>query len=92
MKAFLVLMAIVFAIATIALYNSSVNELDSYTARQLGIESTINTQATVFCAACAIMCIINIVVPVISAKQIIYLTDSLWTELIFITLILLLLS
>ena len=34
------------------------------------------------------MCGVNIIVPVISAKQIVYLTDSLWNELIFITLIL----
>ena len=31
-------MAIVFAIVTIALYNTSINKLDSYTARQLGVE------------------------------------------------------
>ena len=34
------------------------------------------------------MCGVNIIVPVISAKQIVYLTDSLWSELIFITIIL----
>lgn len=34
------------------------------------------------------MCGVNIIVPVISAKQIVYLTDSMWKELIFITLIL----
>jgi len=65
MKAFLIIMAIVFAIATGVLYNSSLNKLDSYTARQLGVDTTINIQATVFCAACAIMCIINIVGAII---------------------------
>ena len=34
------------------------------------------------------MCGVNIIVPVISARQIVYLTDSMWSELIFITLIL----
>ena len=34
------------------------------------------------------MCGVNIIVPVISAKQIVYLTDSLWSELVFMTLIL----
>lgn len=61
MKKFLIVMAIIFGILTIILYFSSINKLDYNTAKLMGTSATINIQATVFCAATAIMCVINIV-------------------------------
>ena len=58
-------MAIVFAIATVILYSASIKELDRDTARYLGTNSVANVQATVFCAATAIMCVINAVGAII---------------------------
>ena len=65
MKGFLIFMAIVFAVATIFLYNASIIKQDSYNARILGVSETINIQATVFCAATAITCVINSVGAII---------------------------
>ncbi len=65
MKGFLIFMAIVFAIATIFLYNASIKEVDYNTARLIGTNAIANTQATVFCAATAIMCVINAVGAII---------------------------
>ena len=65
MKKFLIIMACVFGILTIVLYFSSLNHLDKSTARYLGTDTTINIQGTVFCAACAIICAINIVGAII---------------------------
>ena len=70
MKTFLIVMAVVFGIATIFLFNASIIKQDAYTARALGVSETINIQATVFCAATAIMCVINAVgAIVISALE-----------------------
>ena len=54
-------MGIIFAIVAIALYNSSLVELDRDTARIMGTEYVANVQKTVFSAACAVMCVINFV-------------------------------
>ena len=61
MKKFLYAMAIIFGIAAIVLYFTSVKELDKESAAILGVDNVINIQSTVFCAACAIICAINIV-------------------------------
>ena len=61
MKKFLIAMACIFGIATIVLYVVSINKLDKDAARVLGVSATINIQATVFCAATAIMCVVNAV-------------------------------
>ena len=65
MKKFLTVMACVFGVATIILYIMSINKLDKDTARMLGTSATINIQATVFCAATAIMCVVNAVGAII---------------------------
>ena len=61
MKKFCTAMACIFGVATIILYIMSINKLDSDSARLLGTSATINIQGTVFCAATAIMCVINAV-------------------------------
>lgn len=61
MKKFLMVMAGIFGVATIILYFSSIHKLDSASARYLGISETINIQGTVFCAACAVICALNVV-------------------------------
>lgn len=65
MKKFLIIMACVFAVLTIILYFTSLNHLDSKSAKALGVSTTINIQGTVFCAACAIICALNIVGAII---------------------------
>lgn len=65
MKKFLVVMAVIFGVLTVILYFSSLNHLDSYESRLLGTSTTINIQGTVFCAACAIICALNIVGAII---------------------------
>ena len=61
MKKVLIGFAIWFGAAAIVLYFISINKLDGETARMFGISATINIQATVFCAASAIMCVVNAV-------------------------------
>lgn len=61
MKKFCIVMACIFGVATIVLYIMSINKLDRDSARLLGTSATINIQGTVFCAATAIMCVINAV-------------------------------
>ncbi len=61
MKKFLIVMAVIFGIAAVVLYFTSVIKLDAESASVLGIDSVINIQATVFCATCAIICAINVV-------------------------------
>lgn len=61
MKKICIVFAVIFAIATIVLYIVSINKLDNDTARVLGTSAIINIQATVFCAACAVMFVVNCV-------------------------------
>lgn len=61
MKKFLCIMAAVFGVLTIIFYISSLNHLDYETARIWGTSTVINIQATVFCAACAVICALNVV-------------------------------
>ena len=65
MKKFLISMAVVFGALTVVFYISSIRELDSNSAKILGTNSVVNIQATVFCAACAILFVINIVGSII---------------------------
>lgn len=58
-------MACLFGILTIVLYFTSLVHWDGSTARMLGTNTTINIQGTVFCAACAIICALNVVGAVI---------------------------
>lgn len=51
----------IFGVLAIILYFASIKELDSSSARVLGTSSVVNVQGTVFAAACAIMCVINVV-------------------------------
>ena len=59
-KTVLVVFAILFAILTLVFYFTSIKEVDRETARYLGISAVANVQGTVFAAACAVMCCINI--------------------------------
>ena len=61
MKKFMVVMACIFGVLTIVLYFLSLNHLDSYSSRTLGTSTVVNIQGTVFCAACAIICALNII-------------------------------
>lgn len=65
MKKFLIAMACLFGILTIVLYFTSLVHWDGSTARMLGTDTTVNIQGTVFCAACAIICALNVVGAVI---------------------------
>lgn len=65
MKKFLCIMAGIFGGLTIILYFTSLNHLDRDAARFLGTSTTINIQGTVFCAACAVICAINVVGAII---------------------------
>ena len=68
MKKFLITMAIIFGILAVILYFASLNHLDSNSAKILGTDTTINIQGTVFCAACAIICVINLVGAIILSQ------------------------
>lgn len=59
MKKFLIVMACVFGVAAIVFYVSSIRELDKNSASILGTNAVINIQDTVFCAATAVMCVMN---------------------------------
>ncbi len=61
MKKFLIAMASIFGILAIIFYFTSLNHLDSYTARALGTSTTINIQGMIFCAGSAVICAINVV-------------------------------
>ena len=65
MKKFLYVMAGIFGVLTIIFYFTSLNHLDRDAARLLGTSTTINIQATVFCAACAVICALNVVGAII---------------------------
>lgn len=65
MKKFLYVMAGIFGVLTIIFYFTSLNHLDRDAARFLGTSTTINIQATVFCAACAVICALNVVGAII---------------------------
>ncbi len=65
MKKFLWIMAGIFGVLAIIFYFASLNHLDRDTARLLGTSTTINIQGTVFCAACAIICALNVVGAII---------------------------
>ena len=60
-KNVLIAFAIIFGVAAIILFFSSVRQLDSSVARAYGTSAVINIQDTVFCAACAVMCVVNAV-------------------------------
>lgn len=72
MKKFLMIMAGVFGVLTIIFYFTSLNHLDNESARILGTSTTINVQGTIFCAACAVICAINVV----GALILTYLEDN----------------
>ena len=61
MKKTLITFAIIWGIVAVVLFFSSFNKLDSRTAQVFGTSTIINIQATVFCAACVVMCCINAV-------------------------------
>ena len=65
MKKFLFVMACIFAVLTIILYFSSLNHLSEQEAKLLGIKTTVNIQGTVFCAASAVICAMNIIGAII---------------------------
>ena len=65
MKKFLIAMACIFGILTVILYLTSLNHWDGDTAKWLGTDTTINIQGQLFCVACAIICVINIVGAII---------------------------
>lgn len=62
------IMSGVFGVLTIIFYITSINQLDRETARLLGTSATINIQGTVFCAACAVACVINVCAGLISMQ------------------------
>lgn len=57
MKSFLISMAGIFGIAAVILYFVSIRDVGGF--------QVANTQSTVFCAACAIICAINVVGAII---------------------------
>ena len=61
MKTFLIIMACIFAVLTIVFYVSSIREVDYYAAKYIGTDKVANVQATVFCAACAILFAMNVI-------------------------------
>ena len=61
MKKIFFIMASIFAVLTIIFYIASLNHLDKETSRLLGVSTTINIQATVFCAAFAVMSVVCLV-------------------------------
>lgn len=61
MKKFLCVMAGIWGVAAIVLYFTSEIKLDKDSVAILGMDSVINIQATIFCAACAILCGVNVV-------------------------------
>ena len=65
MKKFLIVMGVIFGILSFIFYFTSIKELDSSSASVLGTSSVVNIQGTVFCAACAVLCAVNIVGSII---------------------------
>ncbi len=68
-KTLLWILAIVFGLLAIILYFSSIKELDRETARYLGTGSVANVQGTVFAAACAVLCGVNVVGALILSQM-----------------------
>lgn len=53
--------AVIFGVLTIVFYVNSIKELDRDMQRIFGIEAVANIQSTVFAAACAILCGLNVI-------------------------------
>ena len=72
MRKFRMIMAGIFGILAIIFYFTSLNHLDRESARILGTSTTINIQGTIFSAACAVICAMNVV----GALILTYLEDN----------------
>lgn len=65
MKKYLMVAAGISGVLAVVFYFTSLNHLDRESARLLETNTTINIQGTVFCAACAVICAVNVVGAII---------------------------